>query len=607
MVKVTALRLPLLAISSAISLMVVRRTISLSKLLNDPEMSSSSLSAEFVALLISVLLFVGILRIAPLLVSIVDSNAKLKEAREKLSKDVEKRKKVEQNLKKVSAEVLSLYEDTPVMMHSSNSKGEVVTVSNKWLAATGYSREEVVGRKSTEFLTEESRANALAHGFSKLFEDGFLVDFELHFVKKNGDILEVLLSAVAKKDEHGALGCTQAVLIDVTETRRLQALESRALRLETAGKISGQIAHDFNNLLAPLMTYPDFIREELSADHPALEFLDDIEESTKRIADINQQLLTLGRRGYYKPVLFNLNDIVLSVVKEQKLFGGAVSYSTTLADELMCISGGSSQVYRVLANLLTNARDAIEGEGQISIKSENNYVDISAINFGRIPVGEYVKLTISDTGCGISPDIIQKIFDPFFTTKQTDKQRGSGLGLSVVDSVMKDHGGHLDIRSSVGSGTTFYLYFPSAPEVVLSGDDVCKAGAATETVMVIDDDEMQRKVTSRMLEKIGYRVNVAVSGEQAIAILKESPHDLLILDMIMPPGMDGAETYKKVLESYPRQKAIIVSGYAETKRIQMAQRMGAGDFYYKPLTQKILAKAVRDELGKVRVPVGHQG
>jgi two-component system cell cycle sensor histidine kinase/response regulator CckA len=224
-------------------------------------------------------------------------------------------------------------------------------------------------------------------------------------------------------------------------------------------------------------------------------------------------------------------------------------------------------------------------------------VDDICLVYGQVPKGEYVKLTISDTGCGIPDEIIQKIFDPFFTTKAADKKRGSGLGMSVVDAVIKDHNGYIDMATKVGQGTSFFIYLPVCRETSGIVDTNLIPGGH-EKILVIDDDEIQRKVSEQLLTKLGYKVLTAESGERAIEILTIDPHDLLVLDMIMPSGIDGTETYRRVLEINPSQKAILVSGFSESNRVFEAQRLGVGAFVKKPLTKNSLAAAVRTELDR---------
>lgn len=377
----------------------------------------------------------------------------------------------------------------------------------------------------------------------------------------------------------------------------MQELEARAERLETAGIIAGQVAHDFNNLLAPLMAYPEFIREDLPKNHPSLEYLNQIESAASKISDINQDLLAMGRRGHYNREVLNLNTIIEQAVLDLSPLPMGISCNLDLCDDLMSVHGGSTQLYRVISNLLHNAIDAIHEVGKITVKIENYYINDVSIAYSKVPKGEYVKLTISDSGCGIPDNIVQKIFDPFFTTKPADKKRGSGLGMSVVDAVIKDHNGYIDLSTEFGEGTSFYIFLPITRDQITVKETKELVGG-DETILVVDDDEIQRNVSSQLLSKLGYSVWTAESGEEAITILKENPKDLLILDMIMPPGIDGTETYRRVLKHSTNQKAIIVSGFSETDRIREAQALGAGAFVKKPLTNRSIAEAVRKELNR---------
>lgn len=372
-------------------------------------------------------------------------------------------------------------------------------------------------------------------------------------------------------------------------------MESRAERLETAGTIAGQVAHDFNNLLAPLVVYPEFIRDELPVDHPAKTYLDRIEEAAQKMAHINQDLLTMGRRGHYNQKIINLNSIVKQTISGLKPFPFSLAIDEKLEPNLMNFMGGSAQIYRAIFNLLNNAKESMHDDGRILVRTENYYVDNISLAYDCIPRGEYIKLTISDTGHGISDDIVQKIFDPFFTTKSTSRKRGSGLGLSVVDAVIRDHKGYIDLNSKIDEGTSFYIYLPAVRES-LEGQESDLTSGGDEKILVVDDDEIQREVSSKLLLKLGYKVSTVESGEEAIEFVKKKPQDLLILDMVMPAGMDGTETYRQILRINPSQKAIIVSGFSESDRVLVVQKMGAKQFIKKPFTAEIMATAIRNEL-----------
>jgi PAS domain S-box-containing protein len=460
---------------------------------------------------------------------------------------------------------------------------------------SSYSREELLSKPFLDFIHPDDREFVIDNQIKRLKGESIPETYEIRMINKYGETRWLKIGGVIISWEGKPASLN--FIVDITETKRLRELESRAQRLETAGQIAGQVAHDFNNLLAPLITYPEFIRRDLTKNHPALPYLKDIEKAAHKIADINQQLLTLGRRGHYNLVPLNLNDVINEILNELVSLPETLVIETELASDLLNIKAGRAQINRMISNIINNSRDAAQDIGRIVIKTENFYADNIVAIYGRVPRGEYVKLTISDTGHGISKDIIQNIFDPFFTTKTADKRRGSGLGLSVVDSVIKDHDGFLDLRSKVGDGTSFFLYFPITRENIddrVSGQII----GGNESVLVVDDDDVQSKVSSKILTSLGYRVTTIESGEKAVELLRQQPHDLLILDMIMTPGIDGTETLRQVLEINPGQKTIIISGFAETERVKEALELGAGAFIRKPITIKKMADAVRKELDK---------
>jgi CheY-like chemotaxis protein len=252
----------------------------------------------------------------------------------------------------------------------------------------------------------------------------------------------------------------------------------------------------------------------------------------------------------------------------------------------------------VIANLIGNARDAMQDVGELTIETENYSLDRATEGYGRIPKGDYVRLTVSDTGRGIPKELLPDIFDPFVTSKTSDAKRGSGLGLSVVDAVVKDHNGIVDLSTVEGQGTSFYTYFPITADVVEMSISQEVVGG-TERILVIDDDEVQRQVAATLLRKLGYQATAVESGERALELLKDQPQDLLLLDMVMPRGIDGVETYRRALHINSSQAAIVVSGFAESERVQAALQMGAGGFVRKPLTLEAVAAAVRGCLDRV--------
>ncbi len=478
----------------------------------------------------------------------------------------------------------------------SDAEGNIQYVNPAFEKTTGYTAKEVISQ-NLKILRSDQHDDSFYNQMWQTLSSGNQWHGEIINKKKDGTtfVEDAVISPVF--NSHREIINYVAAKIDITETKRLQALEARAERLEMAGIIAGQVAHDFNNLLAPITAYPELIRNEIPIDNIGHAYLDTIEEAAKKIVEINQDLLTLGRRGHYNQEILNLNNIILNIVNEMKLRTKTVNIEMKLCEEIMNFRGGSAQIHRMLSNLLVNAFDAIDYIGNISIKTENYYANETSVAFGLIPKGEYIKLTISDNGCGIPVEIIQKILDTFFSTKTANKKTGSGLGLSVVDSVMKDHDGYLDLQSKIGYGTSFYLYFPIVRECS-NDDDLEQSKGCTERILVVDDDNAQRELTTRLLKQFGYKVQTVESGEKAVDFLREKSQDIIIIDMVMPNGINGTETYRRILEINPNQKSLIVSGFSESDSVINALKQGAGAFIKKPFNSKEIGSAVRAELDR---------
>lgn len=517
--------------------------------------------------------------------------------------DITEKKKAEEAIRQSEERFRALTEkgSDVVLIVGEN---DIFTYASPSVRTFGYKPEEVVGKTPGDFIHQDDLASVEKSIKLSIKRPGKTVRMsDCRVRNKDGSwfLLEAFLTCLF--DQPGVNGIVFNGR-EVTEKRRLQDCASRAQRLETAGRIAGQVAHDFNNLLGPLVAYPDIIKDELPENHPAIQYVQDMKEAAEQMSEINQQLLTLGRQGHYNQEPLNLNEIVSQVLDQICPVPETLVIQKELEENLMNIRGGGSQMFRTVSNLVSNAREAMQDIGQLTVRTENSYVDVSSGPFANVQKGEYVKLTISDTGIGISPDILPRIFDPFFTTKTPSRRKGSGLGLSVVHAVVEDHDGCIDYESVPGVGTSFYLYFPTTRENNGTNRRREIVGGK-EKILVVDDDKVQREVNRKLLDKLGYDVDIVKSGEEALDILRKHPQDLLILDMIMPDGIDGTETLRRALEINPSQKAIIVSGFAENQRVQEALRLGASEFIRKPLTFKSIALAVRRALdSKAEVPAG---
>ncbi len=448
--------------------------------------------------------------------------------------------------------------------------------------------DEFLGRPVSNIMPEHIAVQAQQVAAQTYFDDS-VQSFEYE-LKINKKLYTYEARACQYSDHHVVF-----IVRDVTELRRMEASESRATRLETAGRIAGQIAHDLNNLLAPLTGYPELIREELDPNHPVVELIDEMEVSARQIADINQKLLCLGRRGHYNMEPVDVNQVIETVMIEFHDLPDSVLLEKQLATDLLPVMGGSAQLSRVVANLLHNAVDAVDQRGCVSISTENFYLSDNTTEYAHIDRGEYVLISIRDDGIGIPPENRDKVFDPFFTTKSTDQQRGSGLGLSVVNGVVEDHNGFVNLESATGLGSVFTVYLPITRQEIPAPVDAKFKGHG-ETILVIDDDPIQRTVAVRLLQHAGYQASAVESGERALEILRKKPHDLLVLDMVMPGGIDGGTTYSRALEINPNQKGIIVSGYADTKAVHKAQQLGVTEYLKKPMSLESLCQPVQQSL-----------
>lgn len=390
-------------------------------------------------------------------------------------------------------------------------------------------------------------------------------------------------------------------MMDVTESRQAEAELARAKRLETAGRLAGQIAHDFNNLLGPLVAYPEILQAKFPDEGRAHEMLRDMQDAALQIAEINQELLTLSRRGHYNTEPLDLNKLAQSATRTVEL-PATVALNWEPSEGELIVHGGNAQLMRAVLNLINNAVEAMDGVGELTVRTEALYLDAPIGHYTTITRGEYARLQVADSGCGIPAEALERIFEPFYTTKRADRKRGSGLGLPVVHSVVEDHDGYIDVESTVGEGTTFSIYLP-----LYRGEAAANAKAQTleegqgESVLVVDDDPLQRRIAQVALERVGYRVTAVESGEEAVRYLTDHTADVVILDMVMG-GIDGAETLSRIRAMYPEQNALILTGYSSSDRAEAALALGNCELLTKPIQVSTLTAALRRALTSSPLP-----
>lgn len=388
------------------------------------------------------------------------------------------------------------------------------------------------------------------------------------------------------------------------EKHELEERLARSKKMEALGLLAGGVAHDLNNVLSGIVSYPELILMDLESDHTMRPMLLTIQRSGQKAAAIVQDLLALARRGVTNMSVLNLNDAVLRDYLDSPEFKKLRSYypqvqiKTDLNTDLMNIKGSSIHLKKAVMNLISNAAEAQPDSGCIAISTENRYLDRPLSSYEHVTEGDYVVLRVQDYGMGIAPEDMDRIFEPFYTKKVMGRS-GTGLGMAVVWGTVQDHNGYINVESRLGRGTCIEMYFPitreqlPVMEEVLSLENYMGNG---ESVLVIDDVQEQREIATTLLARLNYQVTAVESGERAVAYLKYNPVDILLLDMIMEPGMDGLETYKQIRHIHPNQKAVIASGYAENERVKQTQRMGAGTYIRKPYTLEKIAVALRTEL-----------
>jgi signal transduction histidine kinase/ActR/RegA family two-component response regulator len=379
--------------------------------------------------------------------------------------------------------------------------------------------------------------------------------------------------------------------------RELEERLVRSQKMEALGLLAGGVGHDLNNVLSGVVSYPDFLLVGMPDDHPLRKAITTIRDSGLKAAAIVQDLLALARRGVMQTCVLDLNQDIIQDYLLSPEFAGhqarhpGIRIETCLDPGLMRINGSPVHLKKSVMNLVINAMEAQPEGGAIRIATANLLQD------GPLE-GPCVRLRIEDDGVGISPEDQKKIFEPFYTRKVMGRS-GTGLGMTVVWGTVQDHHGCITLRSELGRGSTFDLYFPATTDLAQPAGGSLPAAAYQghgERILVVDDLEEQRTLASEVLVQLNYQAVTVPSGEAALDYLRTGSADLVLLDMIMDPGMDGLATYREILRLHPGQKAIILSGFAESDRVLEAISLGAGGHLKKPFTIESLGQALRNEL-----------
>ena len=425
-------------------------------------------------------------------------------------------------------------------------------------------------------------------------------DAVLVIAPSNGPARTVLVSGQPIVDDLGqSLGAVVAQH-DVTEHRHLEAQLRQAQKLEAIGLLAGGIAHDFNNLLTAIMGYGQLMQNRQQEEDPAFSDTQEILKAADRAASLTRQLLAFSRQQVLDLRVLDLNAVVTDLHKMmRRLIGENIDLLTVPAANLGRIKADRGQLEQVLINLVVNARDAMPSGGKLTIETANVDLDEGyARSRIELKAGRYVFVAVSDTGCGMSPEVVARIFEPFYTTKEQGK--GTGLGLSTVHGIVKQSDGHIEVYSEQGTGTTFKIYLPhveEAAEATAPPVSSAKPRHGRETILLVEDEEVIRRVITQSLESHGYHVLTAEDGSQAIAFCEGSdqPIDLLITDVVMPL-MSGPQLVHRMASLRPELPVLYISGYTDHALVHQGHREAGSAFLQKPFTPDVLARKVREVL-----------
>jgi PAS domain S-box-containing protein len=508
-----------------------------------------------------------------------------------------------------AAKLRGILESAVTAIVTIDDRGLIETVNPATERLFGHAAKDLIGQNVKILMPEPYRAehdgyigSYLETGEKKIIGIGR----EVSGRRKDGTTFPVHLS-VSEFEAHGRRYFT-GMIYDISDRKHVEEalLESErrlahAQKMEAVGQLTGGIAHDFNNLLLVItgnleLLEPHLVREESRV------LLKEAQDAALLGSKLTDQLLTFARRRYLDPQVIQLNDLVVGITDMlRRTLGEHIALSTSLAREVWPTRADPGQFQSAIVNMAVNSRDAMPSGGKLVVETRNVTLDAEHTEFHvELEPGDYVQLSISDTGGGMPPEVRDRVFEPFFTTK--DKGRGTGLGLAMVYGFVKQSGGHITIYSEPGHGTTINLYFPrvdGAPVVAATGKSTSQTRApARETVLVVEDDKRVRQLTIKRLKLIGYQVLEAGDGPTALAILGSSaPVDLVFTDLVMPGGLSGRDVARRARELRPGVKVLLTSGYAEELVHADALQREQLKVLRKPYAQADLAAALREVLG----------
>ena len=519
--------------------------------------------------------------------------------------DVTERMRIEEELRKNEEAFRYMLLSAPVMVWMADANMKFVYVNRFWLDFTGRKAKDELEDRWMELVHQDDKAAVLS-AYQDAYRDKSDLKIEFRMKQRTGEYRWVTTSGMARyKDENIFAGYIGSCL-DIHETKKLELQLQQSQKMETVGTLAGGIAHDLNNQLTPLTGYIDLVLKETPQGDFRRELLMEAEQAARRSAEVVQRLMNISRTSNQKKMWIRLDGLL---AETKRLFPKLLA--STIQTEVVCdgtiwpIHANDTELQTVLMNVAVNARDAMPNGGKLSIQACNMELDAKKVRHGFKP-GHYVLISVTDTGKGVPPEMIHKIFEPFFTTKP--KGQGTGLGLSMVFRIIKDHGGWVDVISEVDKGTAMQIYLPADPSaktqsIGVSGVDKTIPGGS-ETILFADDEESLRNMGRVFLERLGYQVIVAQDGQEAVDLYKDNFKTIqaIILDMTMP-RLTGRQTLKRILQINPEAKVILASGFTSEGTAKELMQEGASDFLPKPYTIFPLAQMLRKVIEKNNKPV----